>query len=97
MLSTGLHFASESTPLDSVNPDRALAHAEDDYFAIEMAAFEEFVHGEHSSALSFEQSAGKLCRVNPVRTRADATGSGRRQRSCGRVAATSLTNSAIAS
>ena len=46
------------------------AHAEDDYFAIEMAAFEEFVHVEHSSALSFEQSAGKLCRVNPVRTRA---------------------------
>jgi hypothetical protein len=33
------------------------AHAEDDYFAIEMAAFEEFVHVEHSSALSFEQSA----------------------------------------
>ena len=29
----------------------------DDYFAIEMAAFEEFVHVEHSSALSFEQSA----------------------------------------
>jgi len=26
-----------------------------------MAAFEEFVHVEHSSALSFEQSAGKLC------------------------------------
>src|ERR1700722_1466135 len=46
------------------------AHAEDDYFAIEMAAFEEFVHVEHSSALSFEQSAGKLCGVNPVRTRA---------------------------
>jgi hypothetical protein len=35
-----------------------------------MAAFEEFVHVEHSSALSFEQSAGKLCGVNPVRTRA---------------------------
>jgi hypothetical protein len=35
-----------------------------------MAALEEFVHVEHSSALSFEQSAGKLCRVNPVRTRA---------------------------
>jgi hypothetical protein len=35
-----------------------------------MAAFEEFVHVEHSSALSFEQSAGKLCCVNPVRTRA---------------------------
>ena len=33
------------------------AHAEDDYFAIEMAAFEEFVHVEHSSDLSFEQSA----------------------------------------
>src|SRR4029077_17252125 len=46
------------------------AYAEDDYFAIEMAAFEEFVHVEHSSALSFEQSAGKLCGVNPVRTRA---------------------------
>jgi hypothetical protein len=46
------------------------AHAEDDYFAIEMAAFEEFVHVEHSSALSFEQSAGRLCCVNPVRTRA---------------------------
>src|SRR5271169_5220277 len=46
------------------------AHAEDDYFAIEMAALEEFVHVEHSSALSFEQSAGKLCGVNPVRTRA---------------------------
>jgi Protein of unknown function (DUF1403) len=46
------------------------AHAEDDYFAIEMAAFEEFVHVEHSSALSFEQSADKLCGVNPVRTRA---------------------------
>jgi hypothetical protein len=35
-----------------------------------MAAFEEFVHVEHSSPLSFEQSAGKLCGVNPVRTRA---------------------------
>ncbi|HEY1863265.1 MAG TPA: TIR domain-containing protein [Roseiarcus sp.] len=35
-----------------------------------MAAFEEFVHVEHSSALSFEQSARKLCGVNPVRTRA---------------------------
>jgi hypothetical protein len=35
-----------------------------------MAAFEEFVHVEHSSALSFEQSAGKLCCVNAVRTRA---------------------------
>jgi hypothetical protein len=35
-----------------------------------MAALEEFVHVEHSSALSFEQSAGKLCGVNPVRTRA---------------------------
>jgi hypothetical protein len=35
-----------------------------------MAAFEEFVHVEHSSALSFEQSAGKLCCANPVRTRA---------------------------
>jgi hypothetical protein len=46
------------------------AHAEDDYFAIEMAAFEEFVHVEHSSALSFEQLAGKLCRVHAVRTRA---------------------------
>ena len=46
------------------------AHVEDDYFAIEMAAFEEFVHVEHPSALSFEQSAGKLCGVNPVRTRA---------------------------
>src|SRR5882757_1278130 len=45
-------------------------HAEDDYFAIEMAAFEEFVHVEHSSALSFEQLAGKLCRVHAVRTRA---------------------------
>ena len=50
------------------------AHAEDDYFAIEMAAFEEFVHVEHSSALSFEQSAGKLCGVNPVRTRAKIKG-----------------------
>ena len=35
-----------------------------------MAAFEEFVHVEHSSALSFEQLAGKLCGVNAVRTRA---------------------------
>src|ERR1700691_1369612 len=52
-------------------PDSPIpAHAEDDYFAIEMAALEEFVHVEHSSALSFEQSAGKLCCVNPVRTRA---------------------------
>jgi hypothetical protein len=39
---------------------------------IEMAAFEEFVHVEHSSALSFEQLAGKLCRVHAVRTRAAA-------------------------
>jgi hypothetical protein len=39
-----------------------------------MAAFEEFVHVEHSSALSFEQSAGKLCCVNPVRTRARSRG-----------------------
>jgi hypothetical protein len=35
-----------------------------------MAAFEEFVHVEHSSAPSFEQLAGKLCCVNAVRTRA---------------------------
>ena len=35
-----------------------------------MAAFEEFVHVEHSSALSLEQLAGKLCCVNAVRTRA---------------------------
>src|SRR6202795_4817022 len=55
------------------------AHAEDDYFAIEMAALEEFVHVEHSSALSFEQSAGKLCGVNPVRTRA-GRGKGKRAR-----------------
>jgi hypothetical protein len=51
--------------------DAIPAHAEDDYFAIEMAAFEEFVHVEHSSTRSFEQSAGKLCGVNPVRTRAN--------------------------
>jgi cold shock protein len=38
-----------------------------------MAAFEEFVHVEHSSALSFEQLAGKLCRVHAVRTRATGT------------------------
>jgi hypothetical protein len=43
-----------------------------------MAAFEEFVHVEHSSALSFEQSAGKLCGVNPVRTRAGPSRLGRR-------------------
>ena len=73
-------------------------HAEDDYFAIEMAAFEEFVHVEHPSALSFEQSAGTLCCVNAVRTRAQretpgrqqqpakAEGPPRRDRRCGRPA-----------
>jgi hypothetical protein len=67
--STFGHHLHEITKAEFVA--QILAHAEDDYFAIEMAAFEEFVHVEHSSALSFEQSAGKLCCVNPVPTRAD--------------------------
>ena len=62
------HYLHEITKAEFVA--QIPAHAEDDYFAIEMAAFEEFVHVEHSSALSFEQSAGKLCGVSPVRTRA---------------------------
>src|SRR3984957_10125185 len=74
--STFGHHLHEITKAEFVA--QILAHAEDDYFAIEMAAFEEFVHVEHSSAPSFEQSAGKLCRVNPVRTRAPcAASSGR--------------------